>query len=251
MRIAPLIACCSLIAACSHDRIADTDEAYFQWNDDRVLCAAGFDDVRGNDLDSIVEGLARASARGEVLILFGHKPGRDFPVALVDDMLTAADDAGVPLLSFEDLQQPGGNGPGLALTFDDAHVAEWHALRDVLSAHDARVTFFVTRFANLSPTNVARLQDLRADGHAIEAHGANHLDAAAYTERHGLDAWVVDELRPSIDDLRAAGFAPSSFAYPFGTRTRSIDAAALDHVGLVRSITFTEPSPPVSDPCPH
>ncbi len=224
---------------------------YFGWDGERVLCAAGFDDDRGNDLDNIVEGIGRAADRGEVLILYGHKPGRDFAVSLIEDVLDAADAAGVPLVSFEDLQEPAGSGPGLALTFDDAHTAEWHAMRELLAAHDARVTFFVTRFSQLSDARVQHLVDLRADGHAIEAHGVNHLDAAELTERRGLDAWVDEELRPSIDDLRAAGFEPSSFAYPFGTRTSSLDAAALEHVGLVRSITFTEPSPPVSDPCPR
>lgn len=41
--------------------------------------------------------------------------------------------------------------------------------------------------------------------------------------------------------MRAAGFAPNAFAYPFGARTEATDAALLRHFALVRAIQYTCP----------
>jgi peptidoglycan/xylan/chitin deacetylase (PgdA/CDA1 family) len=109
----------------------------------------------------------------------------------------------------------------------------------------------VTRFDYLSDAEIAMLQELRDDGHAIEAHGLRHLDAPDYRERHGLRAYLDDELLPSLELMRDAGFEPRSFAYPFGARTSELDRAVLDHFELLRSVTFTESYPGVFDPCPE
>jgi hypothetical protein len=62
---------------------------------------------------------------------------------------------------------------------------------------------------------------------------------------------MEDEALPSIELLRADGFDPIAFAYPTGARTGEIDRALLEHVELLRAVTFTVESPLITDPCPE
>lgn len=111
-----------------------------------------------------------------------------------------------------------------------------------------RATFFITRYAQFSATGKAKLAELFADGHAIEAHAVDHRNAYDYVERWGLAAYLADEALPSITALRDDGYPVSLYAYPFGARTDELDAALLGHVAAVRSIVYAfEPS---TDPCP-
>ena len=50
--------------------------------------------------------------------------------------------------------------------------------------------------------------------------------------------------------MRSDGFPVTSFAYPFGARTHEIDRAILEHVAILRSISFTYTGP-VVDACPQ
>ena len=241
----------AIACGCAPDSIADTDGAFYQWDDRRVLCGVGIDDRPGNDVQSFIGGMARALERDEVLVVFGHKPGVDHSIEKLDAVLSAANDMGLPFLTFEDLADPDTPpGPGLALTFDDAGVDEWYDTRELLADHGARVTYFVTRFHRLSDERIDKLRDLRSDGHAIEAHGRSHLDAPEYVEEHGLTAYLDNEFLPSLEVMREAGFDPTSFAYPFGARSGALDRALLDHVRLIRSVSWTISVPLVTDPCP-
>jgi hypothetical protein len=111
------------------------------------------------------------------------------------------------------------------------------------------VTFFVAYFPQMTPEGIAGLHQLHDAGHAIEPHSVNHLRAPLYVEQKGLDAYLRDEALPSIAALEGAGFAVTTYAYPYGSRTQEIDRAMLSHVQLVRSVAFTWSGP--SDPCPR
>jgi hypothetical protein len=239
------------IAACSRAPLADIDELYYDWDDRRVLCAAGLDDSAGNDFDSVESGLERAAARGEVISLYAHKPGGTVSVERIDRVLGAAGRLGLDFVTYRDLAARGPARAALSLSFDDAHVDEWFALRELLDRHGARVTFFVTRYDRLSERRRDELRALAGDGHAIEAHGLRHRNAPEYVEENGLEAYLDDEARPSIELLRSDGFDPVAFAYPFGARTGELDRALLDEVALLRSVSFSIESPLVSDPCPE
>lgn len=240
-----------LSSGCAPDSIADTDGAFYSWDDSRVLCGVGIDDRSGNELDSFIEGMSRALERREVLVVFGHEPGVHHEIDKLEAVLSAANELDLPFITFADLVDPDTpRGPGLALTFDDSAVDEWYGIRDLLASYGARVTFFVTRFHKLSDERLDMLRDLRSDGHAIEAHGVHHLDAPEYVEQNGIQAYVDDELVPSLEIMRELGFDPHSFAYPFGSRTSALDHAVLEHVQLARSVAWTIASPLVTDPCP-
>jgi peptidoglycan/xylan/chitin deacetylase (PgdA/CDA1 family) len=85
------------------------------------------------------------------------------------------------------------------------------------------------------------LHDLAADGHAIEFHGTEHLDARRYVADHGLDAYLADEIDPGLAAMRADGFDPHVFAYPFGAHTAATDRALLDRFTLLRTVRTTCP----------
>jgi len=238
-------------AACSRPPLAEIDELFFDWDGSRVLCAAGLDDVSGNDRDSVESGLERAADRGEVLSLYGHRPGGTVSLERIEEVLITAGELGLDYVTYPDLVAGGPARAGLSLSFDDAHIDEWFDMRQLLADHGARVTFFVTRFDRQSEERRDKLRQLRADGHSIEAHGLRHLDAPVFVEEHGLGAYMEEEALPSIELLRDDGFDPVAFAYPFGARTGELDDALLDEVELVRSVSFSLESPLVADPCPE
>ena len=247
------VACAFLgaaLAAGCHENVGDIDGVFYDGDGRTVHCAVNLDDDAHNSLASIDSALDRAAARGEVAELYAHSPGRTVPISVVEHVLTGARDRGLAFVTYADFAAGDGTGPGLALSFDDTSVDDWHAMRPQFQAVGARITFFVSRYPGVKPAQRAKLTELAADGHAIEAHSINHLRGPEYVEDHGLAAYIADEVVPSIEQLRTDGHPVTSFAYPFGARTDEIDRAVLEHVAIVRSISFTLTGP-VVDHCPR
>ena len=244
----------SLLMGCGPRRVSGMDEVYFAWDGRRVLCGVSIDDglMRGMvpEIDNLRDGMERARDRGEVLVLYAHEPGGGLSIERLESVLALVVEVGLPFLTFDELKGSS-RGAGVALTFDDAHIDEWHGQRALFAAYGARVTFFVTLFHRLSRRRIDMLRVLYADGHAIESHGVNHLHGPDYVEEHGLNAYVEQEVLPSLEAMQREGFTPTTFAYPFGARTSELDRAILEHVALVRSISWTLRSPFVNDPCPE
>jgi hypothetical protein len=237
--------------ACDRRPLAELDELYFAWDDRRVVCAANLDTVAGNDLASVTGALDRALADGTVVGLYAHKPGGTVPVDRLAAVVGHAAAIGLPPVTFTELAAGGPPRAGYALSFDDAHVDAWYDVREILAAHGARVTLFVTRYHLLGEGRRAKLRALADLGHDVQAHGANHLRAPDYVEEHGLAAYLADEALPSIHRLRDDGYDVVAFAYPFGARTSELDRALFDHVRLVRAVTFSVASVLFTDPCPE
>ena len=98
------------------------------------------------------------------------------------------------------------------------------------------MTFFVTRYTEMSPLEHAELAMLAADGHDLEPHTVHHIHGPAYVAANGIDAYLTDEVLPSFQVLIDAGYpAPTTMAYPWGERTDEIDKAVLQHVAKVRT----------------
>jgi len=76
-----------------------------------------------------------------------------------------------------------------------------------------------------------------------------HLDAPDYVDQYGLDAYLRDELDPSIEVLRDEGFEVDAFAYPFGARTSELDDAIAKRVPVIRSVAFSYTV--IESPCPR
>jgi len=237
------------LGACQHDT-ADTPSAFYNWDDRKVHCAIDIDTYARNDIASVKAGLDRALDRGEVLELYAHDPGRTVSWDEIEAVLAAIDERGLPYFTYADFAHGVTPGPGVALSFDDAYIDHWLTGADLYAKYGARLTFFIAYFDQLSPEQRAALHELARLGHTIEAHSVKHLRAPQYVEERGLGAYVADELVPSIDGLRDDGFEVTTFAYPFGARTSELDNAALEHVQIVRSVSFTWTSP-ATDPCPN
>jgi hypothetical protein len=250
MRTAPLALALVLAAAAACRADPDELDGIFYDGDGRLVhCAVNLDASAGVSLESLDRALDRAAARGEVVELYAHRPGATVRFETLEHVLAGAAARGLAFIRYADFAAGGGGGPGLALSFDDAGITEWTAARPLLQQHDARVTFFVTRYHLFTDEDRARLRDLASDGHEIAAHGVAHLRAPVYVEEHGLAAYLADEALPSLDALRDDGYDVTSFAYPYGARTAELDRALAAHVAVLRSVAFPVHGP--IGPCPR
>lgn len=213
-------------------------------------CAIDIDTYARIDNASIDTGLDRARDRGEVLELYNHNPGDTVQWDVVEHVLAGAQSRGLAFVTYADMAKglrP--SGGGLAYSFDDSYIESWVSGRDLFTKYGARLTFFVAYWDQLHATDKQALHDLEHDGHDIEAHSVKHARGPVYVEHNGLDAYMSDEIEPSIDLPRADGFEVSAFAYPYGSRTGETDRAILGHVDILRSVAYTWDSP-ATDPCP-
>ena len=223
-----------LLGACGDN--SDHGVAVFRWDGDRAPGAYRLDHLAPDDAD--VRGLLDdRQSDTAVAMVYGHlRPGKA-TAETVEAVLARAVDDGLPFLTFADLAAGGPARRGVCLSFDDDDFAGWTALRPVFARYGARVTFFVTRYQLASPDEKVELRTLADDGHDIEAHSLDHVNALDYVAAHGLPALLADQVLPSLAVLEADGYAPVAYAHPFGATDDAIDAAILEHVALVRRIT--------------
>lgn len=210
----------------------------------------GIDRNRSDD-DGIASGLDRARDDGLVVQLYGHVPGRTVTIDRIERILTGADDRGLAYFTYDDFADGAAAAPGVALSFDDAGIDAWASIADLLDQYGARVTFFIAYYDAFTPAQRDLLRDLAARGHAVAAHSVSHLRAPDYAERHGLEGYMRDEVRPGVESLRRDGHDPRVFAYPYGARTTELDRTLLAEFALVRSVTFSRDGLFVADPCPE
>jgi peptidoglycan/xylan/chitin deacetylase (PgdA/CDA1 family) len=231
MRIVILL----LVAACHHDT-APAD-LYFAWDDRRVLCSDPIDDLTGVTRNWTAEEgrFADAEKHDWVTMVHAHIPGTTVSTDALERIFGWADTYNLDYVRFDELVPDSTPRPGLAFAFDDDAVDAWYALRPMFAAHHARLTFFITRWQDLTANELAELKQLSADGHDLEPHTVHHLNAVDYVAAHGLDGYLADEVLPSIQVMADAGYHATSFAYPFGVHDDAIDAAVLQHVDRVRT----------------
>ncbi|MFT3696643.1 MAG: polysaccharide deacetylase family protein [Kofleriaceae bacterium] len=238
------------MAACHYD-VGSADSAFYNWDNRKVHCAIDIDTYARIDNASIDTGLDRARDRGEVLELYNHNPGDTVQWDVVEHVLAGAQQRGLAFVTYADMAagiRPAGGG--LAYSFDDAYVESWTEGRDRFTKYNARITFFIAFYPQFSDAYKMMLQQLAADGHDIEAHTVKHQRGPVYVEQRGLDAYMTEEVEPSITDLRNDGYPVTVFAYPYGSRTGETDDAILKHVDILRSVAYTWDSP-ATDPCPN
>ena len=238
----------TLGAGCVRD-LDDLDSIYYDGDGRRVHCAVDLDRKSSLTHTNLDAALDRAAARGQVVEIYAHNPEKTVEVADIEYVVKGAVDRGLAFVTYADFASGGVVGPGLALSFDDASVVGWYGLRSLFDRYGARVTFFISRYATIPDAEREMLKQLAADGHAIEAHTVNHLNGPSYVEAHGMARYLLDEVLPSIELLRADGYEVTAFAYPFGARTDETDKALLDHIPVLRSVTF--PRTGAASPCPE
>jgi hypothetical protein len=208
----------------------------YPWDDRRVLCSESVDDLTHDAPWARVEDqMWEAELTDSVLLLHAHAPGTSISRAAIERVLTTAETHHLDFLTFRELDPAAPPRAGLALAFDDNAIDAWFGVRDLLAAHGAHVTYFVTRWQTRSDGERAELRALFDEGHDVEPHSTSHLNPLDYVRDHGLDAYITDEVLPSIDGLVEAGYPPpDTFAYPFGVHSDELDAALLEIVPRVR-----------------
>ncbi|HEX4419376.1 MAG TPA: polysaccharide deacetylase family protein [Kofleriaceae bacterium] len=240
------------LAGCQQN-IGDMDGVFYNGDDRLVHCAVDLDTSARNGNASIDTGLDRARDRSEVVELYAHDPGAGGTVSPdeIEHVLAGAQARGLSFVTYRDfaIKDDTDTEPGLALSFDDTFVEAWVALRPMFQQYHARLTFFISHYRQLSATAHDGLKLLAADGHDIEAHTVMHLRAPDYVEDHGLDAYLRDEMDPSIQALVDDGYEVHAFAYPYGARTDELDAAIAKRVPVIRSVSFSYPE--AESPCPR
>jgi peptidoglycan/xylan/chitin deacetylase (PgdA/CDA1 family) len=238
----------ALVASCQHD-VADIDGAFYNGDRRLVHCGLNLDAEASISTASIDTGLDRARDRGEIVELYAHHPGVSVPIDKIEYVLAGAAARGLGFVTYGDFARGGDASPGLALSFDDTFVDAWVGLLPMFERYHARVTFFVSRYVAMTDAAHAGLQLLAASGHDVEAHSVRHQRAPDYVDENGIDAYLRDELDPSIRALRDDGFDVQAFAYPFGARTGELDRAIAKRVPVIRSVAFSYAG--VESPCPH
>jgi len=129
---------------------------------------------------------------------------------------------------------------GVILSFDDAYVNEWFATNQELKKYGWKGTFFVCRINTLKHYQIQKLLELQKEGHEIAGHGLNHLNAADYTRVHTINEYMNREINPMLYLMDFYGLKVSSFAYPYGGRTKKLDAALLKKFKIIRGRAFRE-----------
>ena len=209
------------------------DLPYYQWEGDGTVGAMELDHLPP-DHPGMLDQVDAAAAW--VPMFYTHVPGQDVGVDTLEALFSRAHDDGLAFLTYADLAT-GPRRRGISLSFDDTEVDQWFTLRDLFAKYNAHATFFVTRYFQFTDAQKAELHQLHADGHSIEAHGVNHAYAVDYVAQHGLADFIATEVVPSIEILRADGFTPVAYAHPGGSHSPEIDAAILEHIDIVRSIS--------------
>ncbi len=226
-----------LVAACTTTKTSHApDYLGYAWDDRRVLCSDAIDDLdKPVNWPFIDDQLKAAHEHGWVVLLHAHIPGTTVSTDALTHVLDKADAEQLAYYTFRDLV-PGGKGGGLALSFDDNSPDAWMTVRALLAQHHAHVTFFVSRWQDMTPANHTEIGVLHSDGHDIEPHTVDHPHALDYIAANGMDAYINDEVLPSFQVLTDAGFpAASAFAYPFGEHDAALDDRMLEIVAKVRT----------------
>ena len=128
---------------------------------------------------------------------------------------------------------------GLALQFDDG----WHSwlaeVAPMVKAHGGVATGFVNnKYLEGGRIGMDELRQLQDEyGWEIGTHTANHYNAPRYVQTKGLDAWLANELDPSLKLLKAGGLRVNALVFPFNASTPEIAGAAMTRVGSFRRET--------------
>jgi len=129
--------------------------------------------------------------------------------------------------------------PGVALTFDDSYISEWHKLIPLLDSFHAKATFYISNYDAISREDKKKLKELQAHGHEIAFHTTNHFNLNDYVKNCPMDQLIKKEILYGLKRMNADGFYPKTFAYPYGQHNDLLDNTLLQHFKSVRALNGT------------
>lgn len=119
---------------------------------------------------------------------------------------------------------PQENPSGILLAFDDYYAENWEEHFDLLDEYDANVTFFINA---AEPTEFCTKAVER--GHEIGFHTKGHVNLREATEEE-----IYEEAIAPIEVFREKGFELTTFAYPYGDYTDTLNEQLLQYYKVVR-----------------
>ncbi len=143
----------------------------------------------------------------------------------------------IPEKIIEEFESP---KAGVILSFDDAYVDEWYKTNQILKKYDWKATFFVCKINTLKHAEIRKLLDLQNQGHEIGGHGLNHYNAATFLNDHTIEEYLEDEINPMMRLMNFYGLKVSTFAYPYGARSKTLDTVLLKKFKIIRGRAFCE-----------
>ena len=109
----------------------------------------------------------------------------------------------------------------LCLTFDDPNWERWVKAIPLFEKYGAHASFFPN--GTLGARALECLKMLHDRGHTVGPHTKRHADAPPYFEKHGGEAYWLNEVKPQMDEFASVGIVPRSMAYPNNRRTDETD----------------------------
>lgn len=129
---------------------------------------------------------------------------------------------------------------GYSLSFDDNYISDWYGIADLLISNEVKATFFVSDIGEINESEITQLKELNNLGFEIGSHGFHHTNAVQYLNNHTLDEYYEYEIKPSINFMDSLGFRPTSFAYPFGRSSDTLDNFLLNYFKILRHVTIEQ-----------
>jgi peptidoglycan-N-acetylglucosamine deacetylase len=131
--------------------------------------------------------------------------------------------------------------PGIAITFDDNYVNNWHKYLPLLDSLGIKATFYVSGYHQMNAEQVNKLRAIQHRGHEIAYHTLNHYNLVDYVYKYhrSIPQMIQQEIMPGLLKMNQDGFYPKTFAYPFGSHCASLDKALLPYFKSVRALNGT------------
>ncbi len=127
---------------------------------------------------------------------------------------------------------------GIVLSFDDNYVNEWFIANENLKKYNWKATFCVCKIDSLNTNEVKKLIQLQKEGHEIAGHGYHHYNAVNFVQKWGIDEYLKQEIDPMIVSMTNKSFKITSFAYPYGERSKLLDENLSKKFKIVRGRAF-------------
>lgn len=127
---------------------------------------------------------------------------------------------------------------GVVITFDDAFVDEWYQAHQVLKKYHWKATLDVCRIDSIGKPQLQKLHELENEGHEIAGHGYHHYNAVKFVAKNGIGEYLKQEIDPMTKSMKHKGFKVSSFAYPYGERSATLDTVLNPRFKIIRGRAF-------------
>jgi peptidoglycan/xylan/chitin deacetylase (PgdA/CDA1 family) len=140
-------------------------------------------------------------------------------------------------------QKPGHlQTPGVALTFDDDRIDNWHKYLPLLDSVGIKATFYICKYNRLTEEQKRKLAIIKSHGHEIAFHSTNHynMEEYVYKQKHTIEELIHSEVETGLKLMNNDGYFPVSFAYPYGAHNGLFDKTLMRYFKSVRALNGTQ-----------